>query len=62
MPESDADSTAPGEAFAGDMSLRKEMPDRREQRTWEFYYKSCSATGKQSYYSKTDYHCSGPYW
>ena len=61
MPESDLDSTARPEAFAGDMAIRKVMPDRRGQKPWEFYYKHCSVNGNEVFYSKTSYDCNGPY-
>ncbi|MGE0528836.1 MAG: hypothetical protein AB7P49_17360 [Bdellovibrionales bacterium] len=63
LPESDTASTAPGEAFtATGMHFRKPMPDRREWKPWEFYYKHCASSGEGSYYSKTSYTCSGPYY
>ncbi len=48
---------------AGDgFTFRKGMPDRREFKPWEFYYKHCSEAGNGTYLSKTSYDCSGPYY
>lgn len=63
LPESDSESTAPGDAFAGaGMYFRKAMPDRRDSKPWEFYYKRCSMNGEESYFSRTAYECSGPFY
>lgn len=62
LPESDTESEAPGEAFAADsMMFRKEMPDHRDQKKFEFYYKHCSMNGDEEFFSKTSYDCTGPY-
>ena len=62
LPESDTHSKAPGAAFAGDgMNFRKEMPDHRNDESWEFYYKHCAQDDK-FFFSKTDaYTCSDPF-
>lgn len=63
MPYTDEGSTAPGAAYAAEgFTFRKEMPDRRGGKPWEFYYKHCSESGAQAYFSKTSYDCSGPYY
>ena len=61
--ETDLDSKAPGAAFAGSaMFPRLLMPDRREFRDWEFFYKHCSRVEpERPYVSKTQYDCNGPY-
>ncbi|MGE4131313.1 MAG: hypothetical protein AB7F86_06720 [Bdellovibrionales bacterium] len=62
-PESDSESTAPGAAFTADsMHFRKSMPERREPKPWVFYYKDCAMNGDASYFSRTSYDCSGPYY
>lgn len=63
LPESDTLSRAPGAAFAGAaMFTRKPMPDRRDIPEYEFYYKHCSMSGEETYFSKTSYDCtSGPF-
>jgi hypothetical protein len=43
-------------------TFRKPMPDRRDFKPWEFYYKHWSESGNQVYYSKTSYDCNGPYY
>jgi hypothetical protein len=60
LPESDTDSQAPGEAF-NPMTFRKAMPDRRDQKSWEFYYKHCALNGDEEPFSATAYDCSAPY-
>ncbi|MBX3021937.1 MAG: hypothetical protein KF799_09700 [Bdellovibrionales bacterium] len=63
LPESDSESTAPGAAFTGaGMYMRKPMPDRRDAKPWEFYYKRCSMSGDSSAFSRTVYECSGPFY
>lgn len=60
--ESDANSTAPGQAYVADsMHFRKPMPDRRVYRNWSFYFKHCAVNGQDAYYSKTAYDCTEPY-
>jgi|GEM_PF-1539075 hypothetical protein len=63
LPESDGASQAPGAAFTADgMNFRKEMPDHRNDRSWEFYYKHCSPEDGKFFFSKTDaYSCSDPF-
>jgi hypothetical protein len=60
MPDNDDNSPAPGEAFAGSMAIRKDMPHRKDPKPWEFYYKHCAVNGDETYYSMTSYDCSGP--
>lgn len=61
--DADAQSTAAGEAFTADgMHFRKPMPDRRDSKPWEFYYKHCAMNGNEAYFSKTSYDCTGPYY
>lgn len=61
MPESDENSRAPGYAWTGaGMYTRKPMPDRRDSKPWEFYYKHCSAAGEDSPFSGKSFECSGP--
>ena len=55
MPESDF-------GHAEGFTFRKEQTDRRNWKPWQFYYKDCASTGNESYYSKTSYQCSGPYY
>ncbi len=63
MPYTDGGSTAPAAAYAADdFTFRKSMPDRRDWKPWEFYYKHCSEAGQKAYFSKTAYDCSGPYY
>jgi hypothetical protein len=63
MPYTDGGSTAPAAAYAADdFTFRKSMPDRRNWKPWEFYYKHCSEAGQKAYFSKTAYDCSGPYY
>ena len=63
LPDLDAGNTARGEAYAAEgMHFRKPVPDRREFKPWEFYYKHCALNGEESFYSKTSYDCSGPYY
>lgn len=63
MPYSDENSRAPAEAFSGDvMYTRRPMPHRPDPKPWEFYYKHCSTNGNSTFYSKTSYDCSGPYY
>lgn len=65
MPYSDDNSTAPGDAFAGSsMFPRKQMykHGRTPANDWEFYFKHCSTNGGESFYSKTAYDCSGPFY
>jgi hypothetical protein len=65
MPNSDDASTAPGDAWTGSsMYPRKQMPKhgREPANDWEFYFKHCSMNGNESYFSKTSYDCSGPYY
>jgi hypothetical protein len=60
--ESDSNSLAPGAAFAAEgFTFRKEMPDRREWKPWQFYYKHCSTNGSEGYYSKTSDDCNGSF-
>jgi hypothetical protein len=62
MPEMDEGSQADPNAFAADsFTFRKDMPDRRDWKPWEFYYKHCSINGREAFYSKTSYDCTGPY-
>lgn len=61
-PDTDAGSPAHGDAYAADaMHFRKPMPDRREHKSWDFYYKHCSMNGQETYFSKTSYDCNGPF-
>ena len=63
LPVSDENSGARWEAFSADsMYTRQPMPDHRDSKPWEFYFKHCSDNGNGSYYSKTSYDCSGPYY
>jgi hypothetical protein len=65
MPYSDDASTAPGDAFAGSaMFPRKQMPKhgRSPASDWDFYFKHCSMNGNETFYSKTSYDCSGPFY
>lgn len=63
LPELDEGSQAHPYTYNSDgMTFRKIMPDRREWKPWEFYYKHCSVNGNETYYSKTSYDCSGPYY
>jgi hypothetical protein len=63
LPEVDDGSQARPEAYAADtMTFRKGMPDRRDWKPWEFYYKHCSINGREAYYSKTSYDCTGPFY
>lgn len=65
IPESDSESTADGEAFtAAAMHFRKRMPARKPtvEQDWEFYFKHCAMNGNESYFSKTSYDCSGPFY
>ncbi len=63
LPETDEHNMAPGAAYAAEnFTFRKPMPDRREWKPWEFYYKHCSTNGNEAYYSKTSYDCSGPFY
>ena len=63
LPLTDLDSQAPAAAYAADgFTFRKAMPDRRGSKPWEFYYKHCSESGSQMYFSKTSYDCTGPYY
>jgi hypothetical protein len=55
-------STAAPEAFDSGFTFRKEMPDRRDAKPWQFYYKNCENDGHGSYYSRTSYTCNGPYY
>ena len=58
MPYSDDNSQARGEAFAGDLSLRKDMPARdTKYKPFDFYFKRCSLNGNETYYSRTSYDC-----
>ena len=62
-PHSVGDGQMMGMQDAGDgFTFRKAMPDRRDFKPWEFYYKHCSEAGPQVYYSKTSYDCTGPYY
>jgi hypothetical protein len=59
----DAGSTAPGEAYAGDgMMFRKKMPDHRDWKPWEFYYKHCAMSSDQEYATQHAYECGGPFF
>lgn len=61
--DTDEGSRAPAAAYAADgMYFRKEVPDRRDHKPWEFYYKHCSMAGDRGYISKTSYDCNGPYY
>jgi len=65
MPHSDDNSQAPGDAWTGSgMYPRKQMPkhDRSPANNYDFYFKHCSMNGNASYFSKTSYDCSGPYY
>lgn len=65
LPESDSESTAEGSAFTGAaMHFRKSMPKKKPtaEQNWDFYFKHCSTNGNQTYFSKTSYDCSGPYY
>ena len=65
LPDSNEDSIAEGSAFtASSMHFRKPMPthSREEPNNWEFYFKHCSMNGNESYFSKTSYDCSGPFY
>jgi len=63
LPITDSRNRAPAAAHAADhMTFRKPMPDRRDFKPWEFYYKHCSANSYGSHFSKTSYECSGPYY
>jgi hypothetical protein len=65
LPDTNDISRAPGEAFtASSMTFRKQMPthEREEPNDWEFYFKHCSMNGNESYFSKTSYDCSGPFY
>lgn len=62
LPESDSESTAEGAAWTGSgMYSRKAMPDRRDWKPWEFYYKHCSMGAADQDVSKTAYECTGPF-
>lgn len=62
LPDTDTESRADGEAFTGSgMHFRKAMPDRREWRPWEFYYKHCALNGESTPFARTVYECTGPY-
>lgn len=54
-------STAAAEAYDSGFTFRKEQPDRRNPKAWQFYYKSCQNDGNGSFYSRTSYTCTGPY-
>ncbi len=63
MPEMDQGSQANPASYGADaMTFRKDQPYRPEFKRWQFYYKSCALNGDESYYSKTSYHCAGPYY
>jgi hypothetical protein len=65
MPYSDDASTAEGDAWAGSsMFPRKQMSKhgRGPANDWDFYFKHCSMNGNESYFSKTAYDCTGPYY
>lgn len=65
LPYSDYDSAAEGAAWTGShMFPRKQMPqhERNPANEYDFYFKHCSSNGNQSYFSKTSYDCSGPYF
>lgn len=65
MPYSDDNSQAPGDAWTGaGMYPRKQMPkhDREPANEYDFYFKHCAMNGNASYFSKTSYDCSGPFY
>ena len=60
MPESDLDSTAPGEALL-DFSIRKPMPHRVSNHAFEFYYKHCAVAGPPEF-TINPYECNTPFY
>lgn len=61
--DGDQGSQADGAAYAGDgMLFRKPMPDHRDWKPFEFYYKHCALSGEQDQYEFTQnvYECTGP--
>ena len=36
-------------------------PEDKDVRSWEFYYKHCSLSGRKPFYDKADYLCTEPY-
>lgn len=61
MPLGGENSTAHGDAYAGEgMHFRKPMPYRPNPHPWQFYYKHCER-GPSEHVSKTSYHCNEPF-
>lgn len=54
----------PAGLAASSMHIRKPMPvhKKNEDSNWDFYFKHCSVNGRESYFSKTSYDCTGPYY
>lgn len=60
LPDSDDVSAAPGQAFAGDgMLYRKPMPDHRDDKQYQFFYKNCWVDNENGlpFVSKRVYAC-----
>ncbi len=58
----DQENQAPGSAYVVDsMQIRKPMLGHKDWHPWEFYFKHCSLTEEETYYSKTSYVCNDPF-
>ena len=56
------ESTAHGAAYRADaMHIRRPMPSHADWKPLQFYYKTCTEIGEQTFYSKTSYECTGPW-
>lgn len=60
MDEPPEPDNVPGAAYTGyGFYNRKAVPDRRDAKPWEFYYKHCSQSGEVF---PRSFECSGPFY